>query len=72
MPVWRKEVNPPVLPHGICAYCLYSLHRRSVSHSYSLSEVVYTVNGAIPYYILDVNVIAYESLYVVVNVYYTN
>ena len=64
----RQEVNLALLRHGIVADGLQALHRSGVVDAHLLCEVVNALHAAIPYDVLNVNIVTYQGLYVVVNV----
>ena len=66
--VRRQEVDAALLAHGIVADGLQRLHRRRVLHADLLCHVVYTFYRAIPYDIVDTDVVADECLNVIIHV----
>ena len=59
---------PAFLPQSLVACVFQRTHRCRVLHAYLCGEVVNAVHAAIPYDVLDVDIVAEDSLTVVVYV----
>ena len=69
MAVWQQEMNASSLLLSHVAQHLQVCHRRSALDAHLSCHVGYAVDRAIPYDVFYVDVVAYEHVAVVVNVY---